>query len=194
LIDVAEGPLRVAFLGRADRVKGVDTLINAVRSASDLQIELHLYGMVQSAGDQGYWRGIQNLAGEDRRITFFPTVEHEDVVPLLQKYHLLAVPSRWLETGPLVVLEAFAAGTPVLGSRLGGLIDWVREGENGILLEPESVAAWADALRRCARDRSFLAHLRRGVRPPRTMEAVADDMAGLYRRHLDSPENLQRAV
>jgi len=182
-IDVAEGPLRVAFLGRTDRVKGVDTLINAVCSAPDLQIELHLYGVVQGAGDQSYWSGLQNLAARDGRITFFPAVEHEDVIPLLRKYHLLAVPSRWLETGPLVVLEAFAAGAPVLGSRLGGLIDWVRHGENGLLIEPESVPAWADALRRCAHDRPFVAHLRRGVRPPRSTDEVANDMATLYRRH-----------
>src|SRR5262249_48586428 len=38
LIDVAEGPLRVAFFGRADRVKGVETLISAVRSTPDLRI------------------------------------------------------------------------------------------------------------------------------------------------------------
>ena len=95
-------------------------MIKAVRGAPELQIELDRYGVVQSTGDQSYWSELQSLAAQDERIRFFSGVEHEEVIPLLRNYHLLAVPSRWLETGPLVVLEAFAAGTPVLGAKLGG--------------------------------------------------------------------------
>ena len=154
------------------------------------EFELHLYGVVQSTGDQSYWSELQTLAAQDERIRFFSAVEHEEVISLLQNYHLLAVPSRCLETGPLVVLEAFAAGTPVLGSKLGGIIELVRHGENGLLLEPDSIPAWTDALRHCAED-AFLAHLRCGVRPPRRMEAVASDMAELYRRHVVSPQEIR---
>jgi glycosyltransferase involved in cell wall biosynthesis len=109
--------------------------------------------------------------------------DHDQVVALLRQYHLLAVPSRSLETGPLVVLESFAAGTPVIGSSLGGVAEWVRHQVNGLVLDPDDVSAWADALRRCAEDRGFLAKLRQGVMPPRSMADVADEMAQLYRRY-----------
>lgn len=186
MIDVAERPLRVAFFGRADRVKGADTLVRAVRSAPGLEIALDLYGVMQSARDQEYWTELERLAAGDLRIRFRPIVAHDEVVPLLRRYHLLTVPSRWLETGPLVVLEAFAAGIPVLGSDLGGIAKWVRHGDNGILLEPGNVVAWADAFKRCAQDRSFLASLRYGVKEPRRMGAVADEMAKLYRKYVNA--------
>ena len=184
IIEVAERPLRVAFFGRADWVKGADTLVQAVQLAPALDIEVHLYGVMQSATDQKYWTELKRLAAEDERIKFLPAVSHGEVVALLRRYHLLAVPSRWLETGPLVVLEAFGAGIPVLGSDLGGIAQWVRHGENGLLLEFNKIRAWADAFKRCAEDRAFLASLRCGVKEPRSMGDVADDMQKLYRKYV----------
>jgi glycosyltransferase involved in cell wall biosynthesis len=189
LIDLAMTPLRVAFLGRANAVKGADTLVKAVRAAPGLNIELHLYGITQSAGDEKYWAALKCLAARDARITFPPPVPHDQVIGLLRQYHILAVPSRWLETGPLVVLESFAAGTPVIGSDLGGIAEWVRHQDNGLLLDPEDAPAWADALRRCAEDRRFLAGLRHGVKPPRNMADVADEMAQLYCRHVNATQH-----
>jgi glycosyltransferase involved in cell wall biosynthesis len=188
LADVDGVPLRVAFLGRADKVKGIDTLIKAVRGAPKLGVELHLYGISQSIGDQAYRMTLETLAAQDARILFLPPVPHDRVVSLLASYHLLAVPSRWMETGPLVVLEAFAAGTPVLGSNLGGIAEWVTHGKNGLLVNFEDVPGWTDALRRCAEDRHLLRKLREGVKQPRSMADVARDMAQMYRGQVDSKE------
>jgi len=83
------------------------------------------------------------------------------------------------------VLEAFAAGVPVLGSRLGGIAELVREDVDGILVEPASVAGWTAALRTLATEPDRLARLRTGIRPPRTMTTAAAEMAALYRRLLE---------
>jgi glycosyltransferase involved in cell wall biosynthesis len=188
LAELERLPLRVAFLGRADKVKGIDTLIKAVRGAPKLDIELDLYGITQSIGDQSYRMTLETLVGHDARIKFLPPVPHEDIVSLLASYHLLAVPSRWMETGPLVVLEAFAAGTPVLGSNLGGIAEWVTHGENGLLVHFDDVPGWTAALRRCAEDRQLLSKLREGVKQPRSMADVARDMARMYRGQVDSKD------
>jgi glycosyltransferase involved in cell wall biosynthesis len=71
---------------------------------------------------------------------------------------------------------------PVIGSRLGGIVELVRDGIDGMLVEAESVAAWTEVIRRLDEDRAMLERLRRGVRPPRTMDDVADDMMTVYRR------------
>jgi glycosyltransferase involved in cell wall biosynthesis len=183
VVDVAERPLRVAFLGRADKVKGPDTLIKAVRAVPNLSIVLDLYGVTQSAPDEKYWATLTTLAAQDARINFRPPVPHDRVVELLRTYHLLAVPSRWMETGPLVVLEAFAAGIPVIGSRLGGIADRVRHRSNGLLVDCEDVQGWTAAFRECAEDRSLLARLRQAVTSPRTMDHVATEMARLYAQY-----------
>jgi glycosyltransferase involved in cell wall biosynthesis len=190
LIDEEKTPLRVAFLGRADKVKGADTLIKAIGAAPDMNIELHLYGVTQNAADQEYWDELQRLAADDSRVRFLPPVPNHQVVPLLKGYHIVAVPSRWFETGPLVVMESLAAGIPVVGSRLGGIAEWVRHQDNGLLVDPEDVAAWTNALRVCADDRRLLSKLRQGVRPSRSVADVAREMVQLYRTHLNPAERL----
>lgn len=181
LADPREGPLRVVFLGRADPAKGIDTLIKAVRAAPDVQVELHLHG-VDSRTNQPYFQHLQALRGGDVRIDFRPSVPHHEIIPLLRTYHLLAMPSRTLETGPLVILEAFLAGIPVLGSRLGNIAEWIRHEENGMLVDFDSVGGWTKALRLCAENREFVLRLQQGITVPRTMRDVAKDMADLYRR------------
>jgi glycosyltransferase involved in cell wall biosynthesis len=90
------------------------------------------------------------------------------------------VPSRWLETGPLVVLEAFAAGTPVLGMDRGGIAELVHDGSNGLLVGSEAPEAWRDAILRVLEHPELLERLQAGVRAPRTMDQVAAEMSALY--------------
>jgi glycosyltransferase involved in cell wall biosynthesis len=184
--EVTKMPLRVAFLGRVDKIKGVDTLIKAVRAVPGLSIEVDLYGVTQGTADKEYWATLNSLAAQDTRIKFLPPVPNSKVVPLLRGYHVLAMPARGVENRPLVVLEAFAAGTPVIGSKLGGIAELVRHEQDGLLVEPENVRAWANALRRCAEDRHLLARLRQGVQLPRSMVDVAQEMAELYCRDVSS--------
>jgi glycosyltransferase involved in cell wall biosynthesis len=179
-IDPRLKPLRVAFLARADKIKGAETLIKAVRAAPDLDLEVHLYVLAQSAGDAKHLATLKSLAGDDTRIALRPPVPHHQVIGMLGTYHLVAVPSRWLETGPLVVLEAFAAGTPVIGSRLGGIAELVRHEENGLLIDSMDISEWTAALRVCAQDRNLLIKLRKGVTRPKSMAQVARDMLGMY--------------
>jgi glycosyltransferase involved in cell wall biosynthesis len=178
------GSLRMVFLGRLHPTKGLDILLRAVASLPGRLLELDVYGIVESASGDAYARSLSELAGRDPRIRFYPPVPSDQVPTLLGRYDVVAVPSRWLETGPLVVLEAFAAGVPVIGSKLGGIVELVDDGVNGLLVEPESVADWAATLGKLLEDPHVLRRLRGGVRPPRTMAAVADDMLTIYRELL----------
>ncbi|MDH3444404.1 MAG: glycosyltransferase [Deltaproteobacteria bacterium] len=178
---IADRALRMAFLGRLDHSKGADILIQALRRLPDAPVELHFYGIIQSEKESAQLKRLKGLANDDRRIRFFSSVPSEHTVALLRRYHLLAVPSQLLETGPLVALEAFAAGIPVMGSNLGGIAELVRHEIDGWLVEPSSIDAWAQAIHRFCDDRSLLDHLRLGIKAPRTMDAVAGEMLLLYR-------------
>lgn len=177
---ITTDPLRIAFLGRLDRTKGADILIRALRSLPEARIELSLYGILQEGSGAEYLRQLEKLAGNDPRIRFLPAVPSNQIISLLRSYHLLAVPSRWLETGPLVVLEAFAAGIPVIGSNLGGIAELIENEVNGILVEPESVEMWAEVIKRLNEDKAVIERLRGGIRAPREMDAVADEMSRIY--------------
>jgi glycosyltransferase involved in cell wall biosynthesis len=171
-------PVRIAFLGRLDPTKGVHVLIRAVRFLPSARIALDIFGIIQGRGR--YEQRLRAIANGDNRIQFRAPVPADQVVPTLRNYDLLAVPSQWLETGPLVVLEAFAAGIPVIGPRLGGIAELVTDGVNGILVEPNSVPAWAAALEKTWREPESLKNLRAQIQPPRTMSRVAEEMANLY--------------
>jgi glycosyltransferase involved in cell wall biosynthesis len=176
---VADRPLRLAFLGRLDPIKGVHLLIEAFRSLPDASIELDVYGVVEEGGE-AYAERIRTLAADDPRVVFQSPVPNHQAIAILRDYHLLAVPSQGLETGPLVVLEAFAAGIPVIGSNLGGIAELVDHDVNGLLVLPSSVEAWRDALRRLLIDPRLLARLTAAVRPPRKMEDVTTEMVNIY--------------
>ena len=70
-------------------------------------------------------------------------VDHDEARDLLCRSRLLVVPSRSEPQG-VVVLEALASGTPVIGSNVGGIPDMIRDGENGWLVRPQN----SDDLRR----------------------------------------------
>jgi len=80
------------------------------------------------------------------------------------------------------VLEAFAAGIPVVGTNLGSIAELVEHGVNGLLVEPGSAHAWAEALRRLSQDPDLIATLRSGIRPPRTMNDAAIELKAVYRQ------------
>ncbi len=172
--------LRVVTLGRLEPIKGIDLMVHALRALPTHSITLDIYGISQSETETPYARELGQLIQRDERIRLLPPVPHAQVISLLSQYDVLAVPSQWLETGPLVVLEGFAAGLPIVGSNLGGIAEKVQDGVNGLLLPSLDASAWREAFRTLADDRALVARLRGNVKPPRAMEEVAAERATFY--------------
>jgi glycosyltransferase involved in cell wall biosynthesis len=176
-----ELPLRMAFLGRFVPAKGPDLLLRVLKMLPEAPVRLDLYGITEGAASSAYLQQLKAIAGNDARIRFLPPIANQGVISLLRGYHLLAVPSRGLETGPLVVLESFAAGVPVIGSKLGGIAELVRHDVNGLLVAPGATDGWRQAIQRLSQEPGLLPRLRSGIEPPRRMDDVADEMLALYR-------------
>ncbi len=174
------GPLRVAFLGRMDATKGAHVLIQALRRIPQAPVQLDIYGVIQGEAGSSYLQRLKRLAADDTPIAFRDPIPAEDVVARLREYDLLAVPSQCLETGPMVVLEAFAAGIPVIGSNLGGIAELVEHDVSGLLVDPHSAEAWGWALETLSSDSGLLAKLRSGTQPPRSIRDSAAEMQMVY--------------
>ena len=172
--------LRLAYVGRLHPTKGVHVVLRAMAADRALPVTLDVYGIAQGAEGSRYRTELEALAADDDRVRFQGPIDASDVVRTLATYDATVVPSQWLETGPLTVLESFAAGVPVIGSNLGGIAELVAHDRNGWLVSYADVDAWTSALRRVVRDRTLLARLRADVRPPRSTDDVARDMASLY--------------
>src|ERR1043166_2271663 len=175
-----EAGLRIAFLGRLDPTKGAHILIHALKQAPELRVELDIYGIAQGAAGAAYLRSLKQLAAGDRRVAFRDPLPSQEIVTRLREYDVLAVPSQGLETGPMVILEAYAARVPVIGSNLGGIAELVTHGVDGLLVDPHSVEAWRGVIEESCSDRDSLNSLRVGIRPPRRIREVAAEMATLY--------------
>jgi glycosyltransferase involved in cell wall biosynthesis len=178
--------LRIAYFGRIDPTKGPDLLALAIAQVKNPDVRIDIYGIDQAGGAGPTHACLARQAAQDPRLRLLPSVEAAAVTGVMAGYDLVAIPSRWLETGPLVALEAFAAGVPVLGARLGGIAELVRDGVDGVLVAPDDAAAWAAAIEQLAADPGRIEALRQGITAPRTMDASARDMAALYERILAS--------
>jgi glycosyltransferase involved in cell wall biosynthesis len=122
------------YLGRLAPEKGVETLLEAWRDAP---------GRLVVVGDGPEASRLRSLAPD--AVEFPGPVSAAEVPELLSHARALLVPSRWYEGAGKVVIEAYAAGVPVLASRIGALPELVHDGVSGLLLAPGEPAAWAEA-------------------------------------------------
>lgn len=175
------GELRLAFFGRLHPTKGIDVVLRAMALDRGLPLSLDLYCVDQGSGGRGFAQEVRRLAENDRRVMLREPLAASAVAVALTGYDALVVPSQWLETGPLVVLEAFAAGTPVIGSELGGIAELVRDRETGLLIRDyASPAAWLAALRQVCSQPDLAWAWRSAIRPPRRTRDVAQEMVAFY--------------
>jgi glycosyltransferase involved in cell wall biosynthesis len=122
------------FVGRLSKEKGITTLGKAW---SSLGIPLTVLG------DGPLRSSIPASAS----ITAPGQVNRDDVSRLMQRSQFLVMPSEWYEGFPMVLVEAFSRGLPVLGSRLGGIAEIVEDGVTGLHFEPGNASDLADKAR-----------------------------------------------
>ncbi len=181
-------PLRVGYLGRFEPIKGVDVLVRAVAGLPrDVPVRLALHGTAVGAYGARYFRRLRRLAAGDGRIEIGAPLPRDGLADFLAGIDLLAVPSLWLETGPIVVYEALAHRVPVLGSDRGGIAELVRDGTDGWLLPPGDVRAWRRRVGELAEGRRPLPRLDEPPPALRTWTQAASEMSALYRQLAPAP-------
>lgn len=121
----ATNPGFALFVGRISEEKGIKTLIRAWRLINDQSL-LKMAGVGP----------LQNLLIDIRNIAPLGRLNGDDISRLMRQAKFLVLPSEWYEGFPLVLVEAFAHGLPVLASRLGSMADIIKDGETGLLFTP----------------------------------------------------------
>src|SRR5262249_46266263 len=115
------GPLRLIFWGRLDDTKGIDTAILALRRLQGMPLHLDIVGGFDR--QVPFHAKLACMAAGDPRIHFAGRLEAPELARALRRADVAVIPSSWLETGPLTVFEARAAGLPILGARTGGIAE-----------------------------------------------------------------------
>jgi len=177
-------PLRVGFVGTLAPHKGCDVVIRAFRTMpQELDATLTIHGNLERFAP--FVKELRALAEGDQRITFAGPFPREGVGRVFSEMDVLVVPSRWYENGPGVIFEAFAVGMPVVATDLGGMSEFVRDEENGLLFELENAKDLARQLRRLLEEPGLLERLRAGIGPVKTVQENVDELEVLYGRLLE---------
>lgn len=128
----------VVYAGRLAPEKGLATLVRAV-ALSHQRLVL--------AGSGPEEQTLRKLAGEvGADVAFTGYLDRPELKRVIGEARALVLPSEWYENAPISVLEAYALGRPVIGTRIGGIPELIADGETGSLVEPGNAAMLAEAL------------------------------------------------
>ncbi len=116
------------FFGRLSKEKGITTLLKSVQ---DVPIKLKIVGTGELMDS------LKEKKGENVEFLGFKT--GDELSELIRNASFIIVPSEWYENNPMTIIEAFAFGKPVIGSRTGGIPELIIENETGFSFEMGNV-------------------------------------------------------
>jgi glycosyltransferase involved in cell wall biosynthesis len=156
----------ILFVGRFDRVKGADTLLQAFSKVAQDKPALRL---IFIGPDVGLIQGGRTVTYKDYVAENLPPAVHEQIQfkgvltrPEIAEHRRRAaftiVSSRY-ETFSMTVVEAMAAGSPLIASRAGGIKEIIRDGDNGMLFDAEDPDGLVEQIERLLIDRDLAARL-----------------------------------
>ena len=135
--------------------KGHDVFLRAARIVAETRTDACFVIVGEPASRGRAQERIDEILEKEflgvSRKTVITTGFRRDIPQVMRALDCLVVPSRH-EAQTLVIPQAFASGKPVIGSKVGGIPELVRHGENGLLFPPEDHAALADAMLAVAND------------------------------------------
>ena len=135
------------FLGRFDKIKGIDILLNALNLIKS-HLEKSKTIVVLMGVDFGFESEMLKIIEELKLKNIVQIIKNpprEDVIAAYNESKFLVLPSRW-ELSPLTPLEGFAFKKPVISTNIHGIPYTIKNGENGLLVEPENYHSLANAI------------------------------------------------
>lgn len=189
IVTTPRDALRLLYIGRIAREKGLYETLQGIRLALELGVDARLT-IAGGGAEEASLRRYAVALGIAPRVTFVGPVFGEDKVSLMAGADVMLLPS-YSEGLPYALLEAMAAGLPVIATPVGAIPDVVTHGTHGHLVPARSGKAIAEALAIMAGDRERIGWMsracRRRVRAAYSIERVAREFAVRYREVLGDP-------
>lgn len=149
----AAGPLRVLFISNMLREKGYLDVLDALAflNERDQSVEATFAGQWLDPADRDAFEkriAAHQLGDAVRHLG--PVNDRDQIRALHLEADVFVLPSYLVEGQPLTLIEAFNAGSPVITTRIGGMVDMVEEGQEGYFVPPRAPEAIAGALQQLA--------------------------------------------
>lgn len=157
----------IFFAGDLSRDKGVPVLLEAYEAVGGGRPPMLMVGR----------RGADTPALVPAGVRLVERWPHHRIMEAFRRCLVAVLPSTWPDPCPTTVLEAMAAGRPVVTTRTGGMVDMIEDGVSGVLVSPGDAASLADAMRRLLADRGLRERLATAARH-RVRRFTASSVAG----------------
>jgi glycosyltransferase involved in cell wall biosynthesis len=180
LSDASE-PGRILFAGSITEIKDLLTLLGAVERLRTIQprVTLRIAGRVTSETYAQHIRAHVRERGMEEAVQFLGLLDREAMTEEYRRCAVVAL-SSLQENAPMTVIEAMAAGKPVVATRVGGIPDLVIEGETGYMVPVGDDAALALGLQRVLQDASLAERLGQRGREVAMQRFSAAEIARRY--------------
>lgn len=177
-----EKPLKLVFLGRINKFKGLHLLIEALHGIDSSMVQLSIFG---NSDDLAYKSALIFKTNGKSNISWKGKLKQEEVIEELQQHDLLCLCSTFSEMSPLVIQEAFAAGIPVLASNVYGNEEQIKHEKNGLLFEFNNVNDLRKQIVRCIEDYNLIQDFKKNILHPRSFQDVSNEYLDLYKNLLN---------
>lgn len=142
--------IRFGFIGQICEHKGVYNLLSSISLLSPKE-RIRVSFFIAGSGEKNLLEHYKEVIREQKIadcVNFLGRIKNNKICKFFSYIDVLIVPSVWPENSPVVIMEAFASGTPVLASRIGGIPELVEDGITGYLHRHDDPAELASNIRR----------------------------------------------
>ncbi|MDP8259981.1 MAG: glycosyltransferase family 4 protein [Candidatus Gygaella obscura] len=180
LVKKVSSVLRFGFIGSIHPAKGLHVLLEAFKNITDDEIELKIYGKdISYSGFEDYSKRLKLRFKKDN-IHFLGSFDNRQIVDILSEIDILVFPSIWQENYPLTILEALSVNIPVIASRIGGIPEVIRDGDNGILFTPNDHNDLLRCLKMFINDRALIKRFANSSSSVKAIEEDAVELEEVY--------------
>lgn len=171
----------ILYAGRLSKEKGIMTLLKAMKN---LDIKLKI------VGDGPLRQDCEKFVRENNiiNVEFLGYKTGDELKNLYRNSAFLVMPSEWYENAPMTILEAFAYGKPVIGSKIGGIPEMVIDGETGVLFEEKNWVSLQEKIRELIHSPTLIERMGRNgrnkVEKEHSSESHYEKLINLYKRAL----------
>lgn len=183
---------RLLFLGLVKKEKGVFDILSAMyllRENYNLTVNLDVCGV----GDIAKLKQKAKKMGMTKNIVVHGWVDAKKIKELMSKATAFILPSYY-EGLPMSIIEAMAASVPVIASNVGGIPDIIKDGENGMLIEPGNIKAMAEKIKRIVENKDERIEISQKAKEmvliSYSQKIVIDKLIEIYNRVLEDDMRL----
>ncbi|MCK4825375.1 glycosyltransferase family 4 protein [bacterium] len=187
-LGISQEDIVISFIGQIREIKGIDIFINLANSIKNQRVKFLITGECRNPKKFRGSYTVERLhreIGQNKQIRYLGY--RNDVQNIYRSSDIIIMPSRWKEPFGLINIEAGAARKPIISTRVGGIPEIIRHGENGYLVDKNDMSSLVKYTKRLINNRQLreqmgekgrkIVEMRFTDRPIRELEKIYEELA-----------------